>query len=77
VGGIEQAAEGRVTMNVKTLIEELQRLPQYLSVRASISSVWMPINGNDVKRVDLDRADAMDAHTVRHEGNHVLIEGDV
>lgn len=64
-------------MTVSDLIDELSRMPQYLPVKVLLSEIIGTYDDTgkfrDDKAVVLGEGDAIEADTVRHEGNHVLI----
>ncbi len=53
------------------LVEELQKLPGYLPVKVVLSEVYL-IHNDSMERLCKD--DAIEADTVRHEGQFILIE---
>lgn len=66
-------------MNVRDLMDELSRYPPHMPVKVLIPVIYGAYGQDgqfkDDREIVLSVDDATEAYTVRHQGNHVLIEG--
>ena len=61
-------------MTAAELIRELQAMPQHMSVRVVLGSIYLAAENGECE-MQLDDTDATEADEVRHMGPWVLIRG--